>query len=121
MVWAWFLNRKSVQATLQSAHPAAKPKKKRYLTVTERRLLRNFRGMEVMLILIAVSEPYRYLMLSTFPPKSTLDWIDVILSVGVMFGFTCTIILMERNEIKQLKNGEFMKRIKQLARERKKK
>ena len=120
MVLTWFLNKKSIQATLQSGKPAAKPKTKRRLTVAERRFLRIFRVEQVFVILIIITEPYGYLLFNSFPPASKFELISLILSLSVMVGFTIVAILTERIEIRQIKSGEFMKRIKRTARERKK-
>lgn len=123
MVWAWFLNKRTIQATLQAAHPAAKPaakpKKKRYLTVTERRFLRRYRFQQVFFAVILIAEPYNYQIFHPWLPKSRFDWIGLIMSLIVMSMYAALIVAIEKKEIKQIKNGEFAKRMKRLSRERK--
>ena len=92
-------------------------KKKRYLTVTERRLLKNFRRIELAMILIILTEPLGYFVFNAFPPQSRINVVSAFLSIGVMVMFSMAIVYMEKNEIRQIKNGEFMKRMKRTARQ----
>lgn len=115
---SWRINKNRSQATL----PLAKPEKKRYLTVTEKRFLRNFRLIQIGTILLIVYEPFGYFAFNSFPPASKLELLSAILSLGVMIMFSVTIIFIEKTCIRQVKSGEFMKRLRRNSSlERKKK
>lgn len=57
MVWAWFLNKKTIHATLQAAQPAPKAKaRRRVLTRRQRHVIKFLRLIQLVIILGAVSD-----------------------------------------------------------------
>ena len=112
MAWSWFLTKKTIRATSPKSSGWCKSKRKRCLTVTERRFLRNFRLIELGTILVIVTQPFGHFLFNSFPPRSKLEFLSAILTGGVVIMFSSAIVSMERNEIRQIKSGEFMKRLK---------
>ena len=107
----WFITKKASQARSPVTKPVAKPtrERRRQLTPIERRLIRDFRFLQLYFVFVIIGVPVGYFAFNSFPPASKIDVVNMIVSVVSVVVFGIAIINIEVTTIRQIKSGDFMK------------